>query len=147
MTSLENAIEKSIDVHVPLSTVYNQWTRFEDFPRFMEGVHEVRQLDENRFHWRATIQGQEREWDSEILEQTPDTRIAWSSGGGLVHTGMVSFASIYHGTRVTLQMSHDPELPADERESLAHGMTRNLERFKEFLESRIAETETSAGSG
>jgi uncharacterized membrane protein len=146
MTSLENAIEKSIDVHAPVSTVYNQWTRFEDFPKFMEGILEVRRLDENRLHWRATSEGQEREWDSEIIEQTPDTRIAWTSAGGLARTGMVSFASIYHGTRVTLQMSHDPDLPADQRDALALRMTRILERFKEFLESTLTETETGAGS-
>jgi uncharacterized membrane protein len=143
MTSLENSIEKSIDVHVPVSTVYNQWTRFEEFPKFMEGVREVRALDEHRLHWRATVDGQEREWDSVLIEQTPDTRITWSSAGGSVHTGMVSFASIYNGTRVTLQMSYDPELPEDRREALALRMTRNLERFKEFLESR----ETAAGGG
>ncbi len=138
MTSLENTFEKSVDVLVPVSTAYNQWTRFEEFPIFMEGVREVRPLDEHRLHWRATIDGQEREWDSEIIEQTPDTRITWSSPGDLVHTGMVSFASIYHGTRVTLQMSYDPELPEDRREALALRTARNLERFKEFLESRAS---------
>jgi uncharacterized membrane protein len=144
MTSLENTIEKSVDVHVPVSTAYNQWTRFEEFPRFMEGVREVRALDEHRLHWRATIDGQEREWDSVIVEQTPDTRITWNSADSLVHTGMVSFASIYQGTRVTLQMSYDPELSEDRREALALRTARNLERFKEFVESRAAEA--SGGS-
>lgn len=145
MTSLENAIEKSIDVHAPVAAVYEQWTRFEDYPRFMEGIHEARQLDEKRLHWRATIEGQEREWDSVITEQTPETRITWSSAGGSVHTGMVSFASIYHGTRVTLQMSFDPELTADRREALAQRMTRNLERFKDFLESRLTDPGAAPG--
>jgi uncharacterized membrane protein len=138
--AMENAIEKSIDIHAPVSTVYHQWTQFEDFPKFMEGVHEVKQLDEKRLRWRATIEGQEKEWYSTITEQTPDTRITWTSAGGHVHTGMVSFATIYQGTRVTLQLTYEPELPAAKREALAGRAVRNLERFKEFLESRGAET-------
>lgn len=138
-SSLENAIAKSIDIQAPVGTVYSQWTRFEEFPKFMEGIYEVTRLDENRLHWRAKIEGQELEWDSTITEQTPDTRITWTSAGGLVHTGMVSFATIYQGTRVTLQMTYKPELPEAEREALARRMVRNLERFKKFLESRASE--------
>lgn len=139
MTSMENAIEKSVDINAPVHTVYNQWTQFEEFPKFMEGVHEVTQVDEKRLHWRADVGGQEREWDSAIIEQTPDTRIAWTSAGGAVHTGMVSFAAIYHGTRVSLQMSHDPALTPEGREALARRTQANLERFKQFIESRGAE--------
>jgi len=77
-------IEQSIEVNAPLRAVYNQWTQFEDFPRFMEGVKEVRQLDDKRLHWRAVIGGKEKEWDAEIVEQRPDERIAWTSRGGVV---------------------------------------------------------------
>ena len=75
-------IEKSVDVSVPLRTVYDQWTQFEEFPKFMEGVTEVQQLDDKRLHWKAQIGGQEREWYAEIYEQIPDQRIAWRSISG-----------------------------------------------------------------
>ena len=75
-------IEKSIDVNVPLSMAYNQWTQFEEFPRFMGGIEEVRQLDDKRLHWRAHIGGKQEEWDAEIVEQIPDQRVAWRSTSG-----------------------------------------------------------------
>jgi len=75
-------IERSIDVHAPLSTVYNQWTQFEEFPRFMEGVESVTQLDDRRLHWVVNLGGQRREWDAEISEQIPDERIAWTARAG-----------------------------------------------------------------
>ena len=77
-----STIEKSIEVNVPVRTAYNQWTQFEEFPRFMEGVKEVTQLDDTHLHWKAAIAGQDKEWDAEITEQTPDQRIAWTSRGG-----------------------------------------------------------------
>src|SRR5436190_9950019 len=79
-------IEKSVDVDAPLSVVYNQWTQFEEFPEFMEGVLEVRQLDDKRLHWRAKIAGKEKEWDAEIFEQSPDERIAWRSMSGAMNS-------------------------------------------------------------
>ena len=75
-------VTEHVDVDVPVRTAYNQWTQFEEFPRFMEGVEEVRQLDDKRLHWNATIAGKEEEWDAEITEQIPDQRIAWTSKGG-----------------------------------------------------------------
>src|SRR5437764_11700985 len=85
-------VEKSIEVKVPARTAYDQWTQFEEFPRFMEGVEEVRQLDDKRLHWRAKIAGKEEEWDAEIDEQTPDQRIAWRSTSGAQNDGAVSSA-------------------------------------------------------
>lgn len=84
-------IATSIEVNVPVRTAYNQWTQFEAFPRFMEGVKEVRQVDDRHLHWKAEIGGQEKEWDAEITEQTPDQRIAWKSIGGVINQGMVIF--------------------------------------------------------
>ncbi|HEX9443588.1 MAG TPA: SRPBCC family protein, partial [Candidatus Binatia bacterium] len=75
-------IEKSIEVDQPVSTVYNQWTQFEEFPRFMEGVKRVVQLDDKRLHWVAEIGGKEKEWDARIIEQIPDRKIAWQSEAG-----------------------------------------------------------------
>src|ERR1043165_10065890 len=103
-------VEKIVDVDRPLSTVYNQWTQFEDFPFFMVGVKEVRQLDDTHLHWRAEIWGKEKEWDAEITEQEPDTRISWKSVGGAENAGTVRFESACpQRTRVRLVMAYEPE--------------------------------------
>ena len=86
-----STIEKSIDVNVPVRTAYNQWTQFEEFPRFMEGVKEVQQLDNTHLHWKADMAGKEKEWNAEITEQTPDQRIAWTSRGDAINGGVVTF--------------------------------------------------------
>jgi len=149
--TLENAIEKSIDIHAPLHTVYERWTRFEDYPRFMEGVREVRRSGEDRLHWRAIVEGQEREWDSAIVEQTPDTRIAWKNTNSPVEGGMVSFTTIYEGTRVTLQMTFDPNgLHApigggDPKEALSHRVEEYLKGFKALIEAEGIESSSGRG--
>jgi uncharacterized membrane protein len=138
-------IEKSIDVNAPLSTVYNQWTQFEDFPEFMEGVMEVRQLDNKRLHWKAKIAGKEKEWDAEIFEQTPDGCIAWRSTSGILNTGKVSFQSLGPTkTRVKLKINYDPEGVieniADALGVVSARVQGDLNRFKAFLETRHTET-------
>jgi uncharacterized membrane protein len=137
-------VEKSIDIQAPVSTIYNQWTQFEDFPKFMEGVLEVKQVDDERLRWRTVVNGQEREWEAAIVEQTPDTRIAWRSQGNGVEGGVVNYAPIYGGTRVTMQMTYDPDeltkQTGETEEQLARRIEGNLQRFKEFIESRGAET-------
>src|SRR5581483_10233082 len=100
-------IEKHIDVDVPVRTAYNQWTQFESFPRFMEGVEAVRQLDDAHLHWRASIAGKMEEWDAVITEQTPDERIAWHSTSGATNAGVVTFHRLGEGeTRVMLQLEY-----------------------------------------
>src|SRR5690349_3032 len=102
--------EHSIDVHVPVRTAYNQWTQFEEFPHFMEGVHEVRQLDDRRLHWRAEIGGHEKEWDAEITEQIPDERVAWRAISGTPNAGVVTFHHLSADTtRVMLQIEYETE--------------------------------------
>jgi uncharacterized membrane protein len=138
-------IEKSIDVNAPLSTVYNQWTQFEEFPEFMEGVLEVRQLDDKRLHWKAKIAGKEKEWDAEIFEQTPDGCIAWRSISGVLNTGKVSFQSLGPTkTRVKLRINYDPDgIVENIGDALGIVSTRvqgDLNRFKAFLETRHTET-------
>ena len=138
-------IEKSIDVNAPLSTVYNQWTQFEDFPEFMEGVLEVRQLDDKRLHWRAKIAGKEKEWDADIFEQTPDACIAWRSISGALNTGKVSFQSLGPSkTRVKLKINYDPEGVieniGDALGVVSARVQGDLNRFKAFLETRHTET-------
>jgi uncharacterized membrane protein len=103
-------IEKSIDVECPISTVYNQWTQFEDFPRFMKGVKRVTQLDDKRLHWEAEIAGKDKEWDARITDQVPEHRISWESEGGEYTSGAVNFTAVDPNcTRVNLQLTYDPE--------------------------------------
>ena len=138
-------VEYSIDVHVPVRTAYNQWTQFEEFPRFMEKVNEVRQLDEKRLHWRATLAGKEEEWDAVITEQTPDQRIAWTSTSGAKNAGVVTFHYIDENTtRVMLQLDYEPEGVVEKAGSAIGIPQRQIEgdmkRFKEFIEARGRET-------
>jgi uncharacterized membrane protein len=137
--------EHSIDVSVPVRTAYNQWTQFEEFPRFMEGVEEIQQLDDTHLLWIAEIGGQRREWKAEITEQRPDERIAWRSMDGATNAGVVTFHRLGDSqTRVMLQMEFDPE-GAIEKAGDAAGVVKSrlkgdLERFKEYIESRGHET-------
>ena len=138
-------IEKSIEVNAPLRVVYNQWTQFEEFPRFMEGVEEVRQLDDKRLHWRAKVGGKTKEWDAEITEQRPDERIAWTSRGGAWNAGVVTFHRINDNrTKVMLQVDYDPEgvmeNVGDALGVVSARVAGDLERFKEFIEARGRET-------
>jgi uncharacterized membrane protein len=138
-------IEKSIDVDVPVSTAYNQWTQFEEFPRFMEGVKEVEQLDDTHLRWCANIGGKEQEWKAEITEQTPDQRIAWTSREGEENAGVVTFHRLNDScTRVNLQMAYDPagfvESTGDALGFVTRRVQGDLERFKEFIEARGRET-------
>ena len=138
-------IEQSIEVDVPANTAYNQWTQFEEFPKFMEGVKAVQQLDAKRLHWRAEIAGKEKEGDAEITEQIPDQRIAWRSRSGAPNGGVVTF-HVLSPTRskVMLQMEYDPETfiekAGDAVGIVSQRVTGDLERFKDFIESRGRET-------
>jgi len=138
-------VEKSIEVNVPVSTAYNQWTQFEEFPRFMEGVKEVRQIDDARLHWRAEVGGKEKEWDVEITEQVPDQVIAWRSTDGTENAGTVRFQPTQEGgTQIILVMEYDPEGFMENVGDIVGVTSRriegDLERFREFIESRGAET-------
>jgi len=138
-------IEQSIDVQVPVHTAYNQWTQFEEFPRFMEGVEEIRQLDDKRLHWRANVGGKEKEWDAVITEQIPDQRIAWKNTSGAKNAGVVTFHHISDKTtRVMLQLEYDPEgiieNVGDAIGVVSSRVRGDLERFKEFIEAQGSET-------
>jgi uncharacterized membrane protein len=134
-------IEKSIEVEKPVNAVYNQWTQFEDFPKFMDGVKEVRQLDDRRLHWKAEIAGKTKEWDAEIFEQIPDQRIAWQSLTGAKNSGVVDFRPEgQDATQITLKLNYEPEGIAetlgDTLGMVSTRIERDLERFKHFIESR-----------
>ena len=139
------AVEKSIDVDVPVRTAYNQWTQFEDFSRFMEGVKEVRQLDDKRLHWRAEILGKDVEWTAEITQQIPDKRITWRSTSGAFNAGSISFESLgAEKTRLRLRIEYEPEGAAEKTGSaiglVSARVERDLERFKDFIEGQGHET-------
>jgi uncharacterized membrane protein len=137
-------IHKSVEVNVPVRTAYNQWTQFEQFPKFMQGVVQVKQLDDTHLHWVARVGGRTKEWDAEIMEQVPDQRITWRAQQGTPNAGMVSFESVDGHTRVDLEMQYAPQ---DLREQVgdilgfaSRQVESDLKRFKEFIESRGEET-------
>jgi len=138
-------IEESVEVEVPVRTAYNQWTQFEEFPRFMEGVEQVRQLTETKLHWVAEIAGRRREWDAEITEQVPDQRISWCSTEGATNSGVVTFHRLGDGrSKVMLQLEFEPEgvvEQAGDKLGIVKGRTKaDLKRFKEFIESQGRES-------
>jgi len=140
-----STIEKSIDVHVPVQVAYNQWTQFEELPRFMEGIEEVKQLDEKRLHWRANVGGKEKQWDATITEQAPDQRIAWRNTTGSTNAGVVTFHFINDNTtRIMLQLEYEPEGVVENVGDIVGVVSRrvqgDLQRFKEFIEARGTET-------
>ncbi|MGE0600890.1 MAG: SRPBCC family protein [Dehalococcoidia bacterium] len=134
-------IAKSINVKVPVRPVYDQWTQFEEFPRFMEGVDEIKQMGDRHLHWKASIGGKSEEWNAEIAEQIPDKRIAWRNTTGAENCGVVTFHYISpEETRVTLQLDYDPagivETVGDKLGFMNRRVTGDLERFKQFIEAR-----------
>jgi uncharacterized membrane protein len=135
-----SAIEESIRIHAPLQAVYNQWTRFEEFPRFMEGVREVRQLDDTHLHWVAAFGGQQHEWDAVVTEQRPDERIAWRNTDGKDNAGVVTFHRIDDDqTQVMVQMDFVPEGILEKLGTAVGAPDRRIKgdlgRFKELLEA------------
>ncbi len=139
------SLERTIEVGVPVRTAYNQWTQFEEFPRFMEGVKEIRQLDAKRLHWKATLGGKDVERTAEITQQIPDERITWRSTSGAKNAGSIAFRSLSPGrTLLTLRLEYEPEGAAEAAGS-ALGMVSaridgDLARFKKFIEARGRET-------
>lgn len=138
-------VTHSVDVAVDTTTAYNQWTQFEEFPKFMEGVESVEQLDDRHLKWQVDIAGVDREFEAEITEQTPDQRIAWRSRSGVDQGGVVTFHPLDDShTRVTLQMAFEPEGAAeqvgDKMGAVSGRVKGDLERFKDFIEDRGAET-------
>ena len=138
-------VEESIEVNVPVTTAYNQWTQFEEFPSFMDAVESITQIDDTHLRWVAEMAGERREWEAEITEQRPDERIAWKATDGKQNAGVVTFHRLADDrTKVMVQIDWEPEgtverigakVGADERQVKA-----DLERFKELIESRGQES-------
>ena len=137
-------IEKSIDVEVPVSVAYDQWTQFEKFPEFMTGVLEVKQLDDSHVRWVADVEGERKEWDAEITEQVPDRVVAWRSTGGLANHGRVEFQPTERGTRVSVEMEYDPDGMKESLGALVgldgRQVEGDLERFRDLVEAREVPT-------
>jgi uncharacterized membrane protein len=144
------SVEKSIEVEVPIREVYDQWMHFERFPKFMEGVEEVRQVDERHLHWVAEIDGKKKEWDAEIYEQIPEQRIAWRSTEGMRNSGVVELLrKDDRHTRVTLKVDYEPEVSSEHSDEALEMVTQrvegDLERFKKLVQSHGDETEPWRG--
>jgi uncharacterized membrane protein len=146
-----STVTESVDVNVPVRTAYNQWTQFEEFPNFMEGVTEIRQLDATTTHWKTSIDGVKREFDAKITEQLPDERVAWTSTEGSKQAGVVTFHRLDDAhTRVTCQMDFKPDGVVEKAGDMLGVVDRrvkgDMKRFKEFIEARGG-VETGAWRG
>jgi uncharacterized membrane protein len=140
-----STVKSDIDVNVPISVAYNQWTQFESFPQFMGGIDSITQSDDTHTHWNVSIAGIKREFDAEITEQKPDERVAWKSIGGETHAGVVTFHRIADDqTRVSVQLDWKPEGIVEKVGALLQvddiQIDRDLHRFKELIESNGFET-------
>jgi carbon monoxide dehydrogenase subunit G len=138
---MSTKVEKSIQVDVPVTTAYNQWTQFEDFPYFMGGVKEVHQHDDQRLHWVAEIAGVRREWEAAILEQVPDRKIAWAATGGATNAGAVRFEPAgANSTIVSLELEYEPEgvveQVGDKLGIVERRVTSDLQKFKDLIEDQ-----------
>lgn len=135
-----STVKSDVDVNVPLSVVYNQWTQFESFPRFMDSIERITQTDDTHTHWVVKIAAQEREFDTVVTEQVPDERIAWKSVEGDAHAGVVTFHRLAEDqTRISLQMDWKPEGFVEKLGALLQvddiAIDRDLEKFKETIEA------------
>lgn len=144
------SVEESIEVDVPIRTAYNQWTQFEEFPNFMDGVESITQLDATHLHWKTKVGGVEREFDAEVTEQHPDERVAWRSTDGVTQAGVVTFHHLTDSsTKVMVQLDWKPDSLVEKAGAAVgaddHRVKADLKKFKEFIESR--QTATGAWRG
>ena len=140
-----STIEESIDVDVPIATAYNQWTQFESFPEFMNGVESITQTDDTHTHWKTKVGGVEREFDTEITEQHPEERVAWRSTDGTTNAGVVTFHKIEQAkTRVMVQIDWAPAGLVEKAGAALgvddHRVKADLKRFKAFIEAKGSAT-------
>ncbi|GAA3686142.1 hypothetical protein GCM10023081_24400 [Arthrobacter ginkgonis] len=148
---MSTKVEKQVLVNVPLSTAYNQWTQFEDFPHFMGGVKSVTQLGDDRLEWVAEVAGVRRKWEARILEQVPDSKVAWAATEGATNAGSVTFEDVGGGqTSVRLTLEYEPEglveKIGDKLHVIEHRVEADLKKFKEFIESEGYATGAWRGS-
>jgi uncharacterized membrane protein len=141
-------IEKSIEVDAPVERVYDEWTHFEEFPRFMEGVEKVTRTDRTHLHWVARIAGKPQEWDAEITENVPDERISWRSTRGARNAGSVMFQPRAGHTMITLRLDYEPrgamEMAGDAMGLVSRRVENDLQRFAKHIQEHITSTGSSA---
>src|SRR4051794_21806392 len=140
-----SSVTESVDVEAPITQVYNQWTQFETFPEFMSGVQSITQLDDRHLHWKIKVAGVEREFDAEVTEQHPEERVAWKSTDGTSHAGVVTFHKLdQNHTKVTVQLDWDPDTLMEKAGAVVNvddmQVSRDLDRFKKFIEQAPSET-------
>lgn len=140
-----STVESVVDVNVPVTVAYNQWTQFESFPQFMDAVKEVTQIDDTHTHWRVKIAGVEREFDAVITEQIPDTRIAWKSVDGTTHAGVVTFHRLDGGAcRISARIDWDPQGFVEKAGAVLQAdaiqVDRDLREFKRLIQEQVLET-------
>ncbi|MDG5806106.1 SRPBCC family protein [Streptomyces ossamyceticus] len=140
-----STVKEAVEVEVPVHTAYNQWTQFEEFPQFMEGVEEVRQIDDRHNHWTTKVGGVKREFDTEIVDQLPDERITWrTTTGDTKQKGTVHFERLDDThTRVELVMDIEPsgiEKAGDMLGMIDRRVKGDMRRFKEYMEKRGGES-------
>jgi hypothetical protein len=147
---MSTTVEESIEVNLPISTVYNQWTQFEDFPQFMSGITRVTQLSDDRLEWVAEIAGVQRRWEATILEQVPERKIAWAATEGATNAGVVTFQDLGGRSLVHLSLEYEPEgwveMVGDKLNVVENRARGDLERFKTFVESEGHATGAWRGS-
>ena len=147
---MSTTVEESIEVNLPVSTVYNQWTQFEDFPQFMSGVNSVTQLSDDRLEWVAEIAGVRRRWEARIVEQVPERKVAWAATEGATNAGAVTFQDLGGRTVVHLSLEYEPEglveKVGDKLNMVENRAKGDLERFKTFIESEGYATGAWRGS-
>lgn len=139
------SVTESVDVHAPISQVYNQWTQFESFPEFMSGVESITQLDDRQLLWKINIAGVSREFHAEVTEQHPEERVAWKSTDGPLHAGVVTFHKLDpEHTKVTVQLDWDPQGIVEKAGAVVNAdslqVSHDLDKFKTFIEQAPAET-------
>ncbi|TKV29544.1 SRPBCC family protein [Arthrobacter sp. NamB2] len=136
---MSTKVEETVVVNLPVTTVYNQWTQFEEFPQFMGGIKQITQLSDDRLEWVAEIGGIRRQWEAKILEQVPDRKVSWAATEGATNAGTVSFEDLGGTTRVNLVLEYEPEglveKVGDKLNVVENQAKADLQRFKEFIES------------
>ena len=142
-------IETFVEVHSPINIVYRQWLQFENYPQFMEGIDKVEELDDGRIHWRATVSGAPLEWESQLVENVPERRIAWRSAKGLQRQGTVVFRPVGpEHTRITLRLEYDPDGYVEDVGKFLVAACRRVDddlgRFRDLIERKRAESERPA---
>jgi uncharacterized protein YndB with AHSA1/START domain len=137
-------VEETVVVNLPVTTVYNQWTQFEEFPHFMGGIKQITQLSDDRLEWVAEIGGIRRQWEARILEQVPDRKVSWAATEGATNAGTVSFEDLGGTTRVNLVLEYEPEglveKVGDKLNVVENQAKADLQKFKTFIESESYST-------